>query len=316
MIWSMTAWQKSLARLQPAQRVLLGAVLVVLIGAAVFALTRSDLGSQWRVLDSRLSPRATGEALVQLEAFDIPARIHPETGLLEVPARLVQHARVRLAAAGLPRPEIDEAPPQPHFGTSSRMEAAQLQDARERALAVSVAMLEAVTSARVHLALVRPSPFLRESTPSRAVVLVRTRHSRPLAATDRQTIQRLIAAAVPGLAADGVEVVVSAEAPPESESRPPAAAAPVAFEPEPPASRAGWRIAGVLVLGLAALGLLGLGVAAAVGRRRWQRGQAPATAAEPVDLAGRISALQHAVLADPARAAEVLKGWLRTEGGP
>lgn len=164
----------------------------------------------YRVLYSHLSDRAGGEVIAALEQIDIPYRLSAADGSIEVPADRLHAARYRLAARGLPRTDADaqdDAERAPRFGASSLQEAQRVQRALEVDLARSIQKLEAVELARVHLALPKVSPFLRDAPPATAAVLVRLRPGAQLSAQQVATIQTLVAASVPRLKRSEVQVL-------------------------------------------------------------------------------------------------------------
>lgn len=164
----------------------------------------------YRVLYAHLSDRASGEVIAALEQLDVPYRLSLADGSIEVPADRLHAARYRLAARGLPRTDADaqdEAERAPRFGASSQQEAQRVQRALEVDLARSIQKLETVELARVHLALPKVSPFLREAPPATAAVLVRPRPGAQLSAQQVATIQTLVAASVPRLKRSEVQVL-------------------------------------------------------------------------------------------------------------
>jgi flagellar biosynthesis/type III secretory pathway M-ring protein FliF/YscJ len=164
----------------------------------------------YRVLYPHLSDRAGGEVISALEQLDIPYRLSPADGHIEVPAEQLHAARYRLAARGLPKSDADvqdEADRAPRFGASSLQEQQRYQHAQEIDLARSIQTLEAVELARVHLALPKVSPFLRDAPPATAAVLVRLRPGAQLSAEQVTTIQTLVAASVPRMKRTEVQVL-------------------------------------------------------------------------------------------------------------
>jgi flagellar M-ring protein FliF len=118
-------------------------------------------------------------------------------------------ARYRLAALGLPRSDSDaqeEIDRSPRFGASSLQEQQRIQHTLEMDLARSIQTLEAVELARVHLALPKVSPFLRDAPPATAAVLVRLRPGARLSTEQVSSIQTLVAASVPRLKRAEVQV--------------------------------------------------------------------------------------------------------------
>jgi len=163
----------------------------------------------YRVLYTQLSDRAGGEVITALEQLNIPYRLSAADGTIEVPADQLHAARYRLAARGLPKSDEDaqdEVDRGPSFGASSLQEQQRYQRALETELARSIQKLDAVELARVHLALPKVSPFLRDAPPATAAVLVRLHPEAQLSQEQVATIQALVAAGVPRLKRAEVQV--------------------------------------------------------------------------------------------------------------
>jgi flagellar M-ring protein FliF len=198
--------------------------LLVLLPVAMLATTYWWLNPPvYRVLYTQLSDRAGGEVIAALEQLDIPYRLSAADGHIEVPAPQLHVARYRLAALGLPKSDSDaqeEVDRAPRFGASSWQEQQRIQHALEMDLARSIQTLEAVELARVHLALPKVSPFLRDAPAATAAVLVRLRPGARLTTEQVTTIQTLVSASVPRLKRAEVQVldprgVLLGGAPPE-----------------------------------------------------------------------------------------------------
>ncbi len=209
----MPGWLSSLRDLiadaSPVRRFML-ALLVILPLAALAAAYLWFNPPVYRVLYTQLSDRAGGDVIAALEQLDIPYRLSAADGTIEVPAGQLHAARYRLAARGLPKSDDDaqdEVDRAPRFGASSLQEQQRFQRALEIDLARSIQKLEAVELARVHLALPKVSPFLRDAPPATAAVLVRLRPGAQLDAGQVATIQTLVAAGVPRLKRAEVQVL-------------------------------------------------------------------------------------------------------------
>ena len=209
----MPGWLSSLRELiadaSPLRRFMLALlVLLPLVALAVAYLKFNP--PVYRVLYMQLSDRAGGEVITALDQLDIPYRLSAADGTIEVPADQLHAARYRLAARGLPKTDDerqDEAERAPSFGASSLQEQQRFQRALEIDLARSIQKLEAVEIARVHLALPKVSPFLRDAPPATAAVLVRLRQSAQLSVEQVSTIQTLVAAGVPRMKRTDVQVL-------------------------------------------------------------------------------------------------------------
>jgi flagellar biosynthesis/type III secretory pathway M-ring protein FliF/YscJ len=207
-IW-LSGLRDLIAEASPLRRIML-ALLVLLPLAALAAAYVWSTPPAYRVLYTDLSDRAGGEVITALERLDIPYRLSPADGTIEVPAARLHEARYRLAAQGLPRSDEDvqdETERAPRFGASSLEEQQRYQHALEVELARSIQALDAVELARVHLALPKVSPFLRDAPPATAAVLVRLRPGAKLDAGQVATIQTLVAASVPRMKRTEVQVL-------------------------------------------------------------------------------------------------------------
>jgi len=204
----LSSLREMIAEASPLRRFML-ALLVLLPLAALAAAYLWFNPPVYRVLFTHLSDRAGGEVITALEQIDIPYRLSATDGSIEVPADQLHAARYRLAARGLPKSDDDaqdEVDRAPGFGASSLQEQQRFQHSLEIDLARSIRKLEAVELARVHLALPKVSPFLRDAPPATAAVLVRLRKGEKFSAEQVATIQTLVAASVPRLKRADVQV--------------------------------------------------------------------------------------------------------------
>lgn len=205
----MPGWLSSLrdliAEASPLRRFMFVLLVLAALSAAYVWLNPAD----YRVLYPKLSDRAGGEVIAALDQLDISYHLSAADGSIEVPADQLHVARYRLAARGLPRSDADaqdEVDRAPRFGASSLEEQQRYQHALESDLARSIQSLETVELARVHLALPKVSPFLRDAPPATAAVLVRLRPNARLSAEQVTTIQTLVAASVPRMKRSEVQV--------------------------------------------------------------------------------------------------------------
>ena len=145
-----------------------------------------------------------------LTASGIEHRIDPGSGALTVPAERLREARLQLAGQGLPKAGgvgLESIRGEQGFGVSQFIESARYQHALETELVRTVSALQPVKSARVHLAIPKPSAFARgRSTPS-ASVLVELHPGRVLTAQQVASIVHVVSSSVPELPASAVTVV-------------------------------------------------------------------------------------------------------------
>ncbi len=117
---------------------------------------------------------------------------------------------MQLAAAGLPRGSgfgIDELPERSSFGSSPFMENALYTRAIETELARTIATMQPVDTARVHLATPRRSVFVTQQRQPSASVLLRLFPGRRLEDSQVQAVVHLVASAIPELSTERVTVV-------------------------------------------------------------------------------------------------------------
>jgi len=178
--------------------------------AAVIAVALLWAGApEYRVLYSNLSERDGGEVIGALAQLDVPYRVGEGGGVVLVPAGEVHELRLKLAAQGLPKGGAVgfELMDGQKFGLSQFAEQVNYQRALAGELARSVQSMAAVQSARVHLAIPRPTVFVREARQPSASVFVATYPGRALDTGQVAAIQHLVSSSVPELPARNVTVV-------------------------------------------------------------------------------------------------------------
>ena len=144
-----------------------------------------------------------------LQTSNIAYQLDSATGALTVGEDDYHAARMALASQGLPRsaPDGDSMISSLPMGASRAVETEKLRGAREADLARSIEAMDAVNTARVHLAVDPPSVFIRERNEPAASVVLNLASGRTLSSEQVQAITHLVASSVSGLASDRVSVV-------------------------------------------------------------------------------------------------------------
>jgi flagellar M-ring protein FliF len=198
---------------------LLGAVLNpqtfgLMIGvAAILALVAAawmwGQSSDYRVLYTNLSDRDGGAIISSLQQMNVPYKFTDGGGALLVPAGQVHEMRLRLAGQGLPKGGLVgfELMETQKLGTSQFQEQVNYQRALEGELARSIQALSAVQSARVHLAISKPSVFVREQQKPSASVMLNLHPGRTLDATQVSAIVHLVSSSIPDLPVKNVNII-------------------------------------------------------------------------------------------------------------
>jgi flagellar M-ring protein FliF len=186
---------------------MVGLAASVALGVYVVLWSRTP---DYSLLYGQLSNSEAAEVTASLDSLAIPYRIEPGSGAITVPAEKLHEARLKLATRGLPRGDgsgFEALNESPAFGTSQFMEQARYNHAIEGELARSIATLQSVESARVHLAIPKRSVFVRDRDKPRASVVLKLYSGARLDDERLAGIVHLVAASVEGLEADQVTVV-------------------------------------------------------------------------------------------------------------
>ena len=141
--------------------------------------------------------------------MNIPYRFTEGSGAIEVPADKVHELRLRLAQQGLPKGGAVgfELLDQEKFGISQFSEQVNYQRALEGELARTIETLGPVKRARVHLAMPKPSLFVREQKSPSASVTVNLEPGRALDEGQISAVVHLVSSAVAGLPPGNVTLV-------------------------------------------------------------------------------------------------------------
>lgn len=206
---SIIAYIRLLAE-QPLPRqlaVLFGLAISISVGVGIILWAQSE---DYVALYSDLDTQDAAQVLVALESIDVKHRVDERSGLISVPADRKHEIRLRLANQGLPaggQRGFETLYASQEFGTSSFMETARFHRALEEELSQSIATLDSVRAARVHLAIPKRSTFIRSQKKVNASVLINLKPGRYLNEDQLAGIVYLVASSVPELDPKGVTVV-------------------------------------------------------------------------------------------------------------
>jgi len=194
-------------QLPPARKLVLAVSLAASIALIVGLLLWSRT-PEYRVLFSNLSERDGGAVIAALQQMNVPYRTEVGGAIL-VPADQVYDLRFRLAGQGLPRGGavgfelMDTA----KLGMTQFQEQVAYQRGLEGELARTIQSLGPVEAARVHLAIPKPSVFVREQQKPSASVMVSLYTGRSLDPAQVNAIVHLVSSSVPNLSPASVTVV-------------------------------------------------------------------------------------------------------------
>ena len=180
--------------------------------AAVFAIIVGTIlwsrQPDWKTLFSNLTEKDGGAIVTILEQQNIAHR-YTDSGALQVPADRVHEVRLKLASQGLPRGGMVgfELMENQKFGVSQFAEQVNYQRGLEGELARTIQSIGAIQSARVHLAIPKPSVFVREEQKPTASVMLNLYPGRSLDSAQIAGITHLVSSSVPQLPANNVAVI-------------------------------------------------------------------------------------------------------------
>jgi flagellar M-ring protein FliF len=162
----------------------------------------------WRVLFSGLDGKDVQQVSQELSAAGIPYEMTIDGAGLQVPADMLDKARMEVAAKGMPQTgrlgfELFD---KPNWVGSEFDERVNYQRALEGELEHSIGTLDVVKSARVHLVLPQPSLFTAEEKAAKASVVLKLKRS-SIDPEQADAIRSLVAGSVENLSTDQVTLV-------------------------------------------------------------------------------------------------------------
>jgi flagellar M-ring protein FliF len=162
----------------------------------------------WRVLFSGLDGKDVQQVSQELAAAGIPYETTADGAGVQVPADMLDKARMEVAAKGMPQTgrlgfELFD---KPNWVGSEFDERVNYQRALEGELEHTIGTLGVVKSARVHLVLPQPSLFAAEERTAKASVVLKLKRS-SIDPEQADAIRSLVAGSVENLSTDQVTLV-------------------------------------------------------------------------------------------------------------
>ncbi|HWH82085.1 MAG TPA: flagellar basal-body MS-ring/collar protein FliF [Burkholderiaceae bacterium] len=204
----MTDLKTMWARATPGARAgLLIGVLAIGLAMAVFG--RWALAKEYQALFTGLSDQDASTMVAELDRMKVPYRLEANGASILVPQELVHKTRLQLVGKNLPLHGTVgfEIFNNTDFGMTEFTQKVNYQRALQGELTRTIMALDEVQSARVHLALPESSLFKREQNRPKASVTLAVKPGQSLGRDQVGGIQRLIAAAVPGIEMADVTVL-------------------------------------------------------------------------------------------------------------
>jgi flagellar M-ring protein FliF len=191
------------------QRLFMGLGFAGLVLALGLVFSAGRTNQDYRVLFANVNEGDGAAIITALQQMNVPYQFTEGGGAITVPQALVYETRLKLAGQGLPKAgnvgfELLE---NQKFGTSQFVERVNYLRGLEGELARSVSSLGQVKSSRVHLAVPKPSAFVREQERPTASVILTLHPGRMLDGPQIAAIARLVSSAVPGMRVQEVSIM-------------------------------------------------------------------------------------------------------------
>lgn len=205
----MGAFLQTIQKLGPARLAALGGMAVLLIGFFIFLMTRLS-NTSYGLLYSDLDLKDSAQIASKLDAMNVPYQVVGDGSTIRVPVDQVARLRLTMAEAGIPHGgsigyEIFDK--NDALGTTSFQQGVNEMRALEGELEKSVAAINLVEQARVHLVLPKRELFSRDKQEPSASIVLKIRGAAPLSKQQIAAIQNLVASAVPGLKTTRISIV-------------------------------------------------------------------------------------------------------------
>ena len=184
----------------------IAAAIVAILGLILFVSLQTP---DRTTLFASLSESEKSRVFDALKNSGMDVRIDPATGELTVPVNDYHTAKLNLAAQGIPMQAADGygALDNMPMGTSRSLENLKIKQSLEYELARSVAEIETISNARVHLAIPERSAFARNTQEPSASVFVELGAGRSLNSQQVEAIVNLVSSSVPNLGKNKVSIV-------------------------------------------------------------------------------------------------------------
>ena len=204
-----------IARLRAMGSALSGAQMATLVTAFVAVVGLVVGSAYWinaptyAVLFADMDPESAGGVVTRLKNDKITFILDDGGRTIRVPATRVDELRLNFASQGMPASgrigfEIFD---RTAFGVTDFLEHVNYRRALEGELARTIGTIAEVASARVHIAMPRPSLFAGQDQAAKASVVLKLRNNHALPSSTITAISGLVAAGIEGLRPEGVVII-------------------------------------------------------------------------------------------------------------
>lgn len=202
-----TAWNS----LSLNQRVaVIGVLITAVLALGILWLTRPS--ERYEIAFARLPSEDAAAIVEELRVRGIPYELSSDGTTIRVPADQVASVRLDAASMGLPKGGSNgfELFDQASWGLTDFTQRVNYQRAMEGELQRTIARIDAVEAARVHIVIPEESLFIEQTQPTTASVVLKLKPGRELTDTQIKGITHLVSGAVPNLDPENLTIVDSA----------------------------------------------------------------------------------------------------------
>ncbi len=202
---------QTIKNMSPAKMASIGAILVFLISFFIYLAVQMN-SSEYSVLYTDLDLEDAKQIVSKLESSNVKYKLTKNGTEVMVPVEYVNRMRIETADLALASKgsnvgyEVFDNTDA--LGSTNFVQNVNLLRALEGELARTIRSVDNIRSARVHLVMPKREMFSREEQTPTASVVIKTKHGN-LSPQNIQSIQKLVAAAVPKLDVKNVSIVDS-----------------------------------------------------------------------------------------------------------
>ena len=200
--------KQMLDKFSPAQKISLAGLGIGLLVGFFLIMTWASK-PKFTVLFSNLNPKDAGKILDELKSSKIEYQVDAGGTMILVPEDQVYEQRMNFANLGVPQDGIVgyEIFDQTKLGMTDFVQKLNYHRALEGELSRTLAGIEEITQARVHIVVPKPALFEEDKKPTTASVVLRMRGSSALSRDQVQGIANLIASSVEGLSTENIAIL-------------------------------------------------------------------------------------------------------------
>ena len=190
-------------------RKLIFMVLLALLIGGIWAAVIWGMSEDYQILYTGLNQQDAAQVVNSLKDAKIPYTLDGNGSIIKVPAEKVYETRLAMASEGLPKGQGVgfEVFNKIEMGTTDFVQKINYQRALQGELSRTIAGLEEVMDAKVHIVMPRDSLFIEEEKKPSAAVVLTLAAGRALTKNQIAGIVHLVASSVPDLTDDRVTIV-------------------------------------------------------------------------------------------------------------